>query len=137
MFEFCRKRINGQITFEFLVAIIIVLAIFVVGMAIFQSRNDLNNNSFQKWDCEDLAYRLARNVNNAYFLDENSSIRDSLFWSGSAKGFFVSGNSINVYSGDVFFSVPIVTKNIDFLVTDLNGEVFFKKINGRVVVDYS
>ncbi len=134
-----KKRINfrGQVTFEFLVTIIIVLVIFVVGMAIFQSRNDLNNNNFQKWDCEDISYRLARNINNAYFLDENSSIRDSLFWSGNSKGFSISNNSVNVYSGDVFFSASIVTSDVDFVAADLNGVIFFKKINGRVVVDYS
>jgi len=122
---------------EFIVSVILLFAIFIFGLMIFQSRNELNNVSSERWLAQETAYRVARNINNAYLLDNNSVIRDVIYWNDSGDSIVLGRKSVQVVFNDNFADASLVTGNVDLRVTDFNGLIYFKKINGRIVVDYS
>ncbi|MFA5931466.1 MAG: hypothetical protein WC821_04105 [archaeon] len=127
---------KGQLSFEFIITVILILGIFIYGLSIFQARNDLNSSSIQKWSSNEMAWKIARNINNVYLLDDNSSIMDYIYW--NETGASVSVNRVvQVYYGENYSDAPLLTNIVDWRITDLNGAIYFKKINGRVVVDYS
>ena len=128
---------RGQVTFEFITTIVFILAIFIVGMAIFQSRLEMNSNFSQKWAVQNLAYKVARNIDNANLLDNNASITDIIYFDRQDFVPSVFGNALTFYKEDLFVDAPLSTSNVSFLVTDFNGPIIFKKINGMVVVGYS
>lgn len=122
---------------EFIVSIILILAIFLFGLMIFQSRNDLNYVSSDRWLAQETAYRVARNINNVYLLDNNSVIQDVIYWNSFEHNIALGRKSVQVYFNDNFADASLVNGNVDLRVTDFNGLIYFKKINGKVVVDYS
>ncbi|MFA5126132.1 MAG: hypothetical protein WC462_03970 [archaeon] len=131
------KSCRGQVSMEFIVSVILLFAIFIFGLMIFQSRNELNNVSSERWLAQETAYRVARNINNAYLLDNNSVIRDVIYWNDSGDSIVLGRKSVQVVFNDNFADASLVTGNVDLRVTDFNGLIYFKKINGRIVVDYS
>jgi len=128
---------RGQITFEFIISIVVVLLLFVSGLAIFESSQRTNYSSFDKWTAENIGYRISRNVNNAVLLDENSVIVENLQYSGGDVLISVADNFLIFSGSNLFLQIPMITNKVVFNVTDLNGLIYFKKINGFVVVDYS
>ena len=131
----CAKK--GQVTMEFLVSIMLVLAIFVFGLFIAGERNDLNFSSSQRWIAKETAYQIARDIDNAYLLDDNSSISDVIYWSSLGKSISLGTHSVQVTYNTVSAEASVSTSDIDWRVTELNGTVYFKKLGGRVVVSYS
>ncbi len=122
---------------EFIISVIFILMVFVFGVFIFQQRTDLNLLSFQKWEAQEKAYRLARNINNTFLLDDNSSITDTIFWSGGNRSVSLGVRSVQFWAGDVFTDASLVSTNIKWNISDLNGNIYFRKIDGNVVVSYS
>lgn len=127
---------KGQVSFEFIITVILVLGIFVYGLYIFQVRNDLNSSSIQKWASDEMAWRIARNINNAYLLDDNATIMDYIYWDETSNSVSVN-KTVQIYYGENYSDAPLLTNLVDWRVTDLNGLIYFKKINGVVIVDYS
>lgn len=111
--------------------------VFLFGVFIFQQRTDLNLLSFQKWEAQEKAYRLARNINNAFLMDDNSSITDTIFWNGGNRSVSLGSRSVQFWTGEVFTDASLVSTNIKWNITDLNGTIYFRKIDGNVVVSYN
>jgi len=133
-----KKSCRGQVSIEFIVTILIVLLVFVYALMIFQSRTELNLVSSQKWAAQDTAYRIARNINNAFLLDENVIITDTIYWAGADKNVVLGDKSVKVLINDSYYDAPIYSGNyLSWLVRDFNGLIYFKKINGVVVVSNS
>jgi len=122
---------------EFIVSVILLFAIFLFGLMIFQSRNELNSISSERWLAQETAYRVARNINNAYLLDNNSVIKDVIYWNDFGDSIVLGKKSVQVVFNDNFADASLATGNVDLRVTDFNGLIYFKKINGKIVVDYS
>ena len=128
--------VKGQLTFEFIITIVFILAIFVVGLAVFEARQNLNVSYSDKWFAQNTAHKLARNINNAALLDDNAQISDSIVFDLKGVLVAVKGNTLSFYKANFFIDAPLATSNVFFGVTDLNGVILFKKINGAVVVSY-
>ena len=111
--------------------------VFIFGVFIFQQRTDVNLVSFQKWEAQENAYRLARNINNAFLLDDNSIISDTIFWNGGNRTVSLGEKSVQFWIGDIFADSSLVSGKINWNITDLNGNVYFRKVDGNVVVSYN
>jgi hypothetical protein len=114
-----------------------VLAIFVYCLFIFQQRTEFNVVSIDKWQAQSTAERIARNINTVFLLDDNSTITDYIYFFGSDKNVLIIGKTVVVEYLNGSADAPIVPKNVSWLITDVNGAVYFKKLNGVVVVSYS
>ncbi|MFA6064470.1 MAG: hypothetical protein WCW44_01490 [archaeon] len=128
---------RGQVTMEFVVSVIFVLAIFVYCMTIFQSRSELSLNFAEKWTAQEAANRIARNINNVYVMDENSVIMDAIYWQGSTKKIELNGGSVQVWIDDTFADAFVSTNNVNINVTDFNGIVYFRRTINGVDVNYN
>jgi len=139
VFMLCKKKsIKGQVSIEFIVTILIVLLVFVYALMILQSRSEINLVSSQKWTAQDTAYRIARNINNAFLLDENVTLTDTIYWTGADKNVVLGDKSVKVLINDSYYDAPIYSGNyISWRVTDFNGVISFSKVNGTVVVSNS
>jgi hypothetical protein len=132
-----KASVRGQVTFEFIIAIVVVLLLFISGLVIYQSRQSVNLSSFTTWGLENLGNRLARNINTVSLLDENSVLTENLYY--SFPNVSISGReNYLIFSGNnILVQIPLVTNKVSFLVSDFNGPIIFKKVNGVVVVGYS
>ena len=130
-------RAKGQVSFEFILTIIMLLMVLGIGMYIFEDRSISNTNSLRAWDGKETAYRIARNINNAYFLDGNAVFSDYIIWSGGSKRVEFTKNLVIVWGDnndfqDAFIAAPSVFVG----VTDFNGEIVFGTTDGNVFVRY-
>jgi len=128
---------KGQVTIEFVVSIIFVLAVFVYCMVIFQDRSEMNLTFAEKWTAQEVANRFARNINNVYLMDENSAIADTIYWRGSDKKIELSAGSVQVWFGTTFTDSFISTSNVNINVSDFNGQILFKRTSSGVDVNYN
>ncbi|MFA6268822.1 MAG: hypothetical protein WCW13_03025 [archaeon] len=134
-FYFFSKK--GQISMEFMVTTLLILGVFVFGLSIFQQRSDLNISSSAKWFSHETASRIARNINNVYLLDDNSLLTDSIYWADKGMSISLSGRNVTVVTSDFSADAALVTNRVVWNVSDFNGLIYFRKINGSVVVGYS
>ncbi len=134
----CANRVGskskGQVTMEFIVTIIMILIVFIFGVAIFQDRMDMNYTYTTTWIAKDVAYRVARDISNVDLFDGNASITDSIVWNGGGRRIAVEGNTVVVYEGQFEVSVPFVAGEVEFLAVEPRGTVIFSKEGGKVVV---
>ena len=127
---------SGQITFEFVISIVFILMIFVYGVMLFENKNNQNMTYNYKWNAQLMADRLARNVNNVYLMDDNSTYEEYFYWNESERSVTVSSNAILVWWNEGSFSDSGIIADLNWLVTDVNGLLIFEKTNGQVVVRY-
>ena len=127
---------RGQITFEFIIAIVFILMLFVYGMMLFESKTSQNIVYNYQWNAQLTADRLAKNINNVYLMDNNSIYRESFYWQDSDRNVTVSKHSILVWWNSGSFSDSPVIAKFDWQITDVNGLLIFEKINDKVVVKY-
>jgi hypothetical protein len=128
----------GQISIEFIMSAVIISLVFLFGLMMFQSRSQINTDYAAQGGAQETAFRLARNINAVYLSDGNISFSDSFYY--AAQGYYVesgSGSVIVWFNANSFVDAPIIPKNVDFFVGDLNGEIFFTKSGDKVVVNYS
>lgn len=128
---------RGQISFEFLISIVFILIIFVYCLSIFDSRSVLTNISTEKWSSQETADRLARNINNVFLMNDGAVVSDNIYWDNPGQSVALGKTSIQVMYNNTFADAPVVAGVIDLRVSDFNGEIFFKKVDGNVVIDYS
>jgi uncharacterized protein (UPF0333 family) len=133
--DFLREQ-KGQVTMEFMVTIILILGVFVFGVSIFQSRSDLNYSSALRWANTDTAFRIARNINSVNLLDDNALVKDYIYWNQKGASVSLSRNAVEVYTNNTYADAALSTGNIIWNVTDFNGLIYFRKINGAVIVGY-
>lgn len=126
---------NAQVSMEFIITILFVLAIFIFGLAIFQERLLLNQNFSTSWQAEGISQRFARNINNSNLLDENSIISDYFFWNEENKYVEFGENVVRVHHFRGFSSAPFFA-DVNVLISDINGLIYFKKENEMVVISY-
>ena len=127
---------SGQISIEFLISIVFVLAILLFGVFIFQNRTTVNQNLSQKWEADNVAHRVARNINNVYLMDNNSTYQESFYWQDSNRNVTVSEHSVLVWYNSGAFSDSPINAKLEWDITDVNGLLVFEKINDKVVVRY-
>ena len=128
---------KGQLTMEFIISVVFVLGVFIYCLFIFQQRSELNLNFAQEWTAQETAYKVARNINNVYLMDENSVLSDTIYWHGNDKSVELSGKSIQVWYGDYFADAILQTGSVRINVTDFNGTIYFKRTSTGVDVNYS
>jgi uncharacterized protein (UPF0333 family) len=126
---------NGQISMEFMISIVFVLAILLFGVFIFQNRTTVNQNLSQKWEADNVAHRVARNINNVYLMDNNTVLSEYIFFKGLDKNVEFGTRVIRIYNGVNYSDAPLLA-DFNSLITDLNGWIEFKKINNKVIIDY-
>jgi uncharacterized protein (UPF0333 family) len=126
---------KGQISLEFIISIIFVLAILLFGIFIFQNRSFVNYGLAQTWEADNIAHRVARNINNVYLMDNNSTLREYIYFMGIDKNVEFGSQIIRIYNGDNFSDAPILA-DFNVLISDLNGWIEFKKIGNKVIIDY-
>ena len=131
------KMYKGQVSMEFIITAMLILGIFFLGLFIFQSRSDMNLSTSQKLSATDVAFKIARNINNVFLLDENASIEDYVYWNSRGMSVELGEKSVQVYYHNTVSDALLSTKDIVWNVSDFNGLIYFKKIDGRVVVDYN
>ncbi|MBT4870137.1 MAG: hypothetical protein HON47_01020 [Candidatus Diapherotrites archaeon] len=127
---------SGQLTFEFLVAIIFIILIFVYGMMLFETKNNQNFVYNYQWNAQLMADRLAKNINNVYLMDNNSTYQESFYWQDSNRNVTVSEHSVLVWYNSGAFSDSPINAKLEWDITDVNGLLVFEKINDKVVVRY-
>ena len=121
---------KGQVSFEFILTVIMVLLVLGFGLYIFEDRSILNSTSLQQWDAKETAYRIARNVNNSYFLDGNATFSDYIYWFEDNKRVEFGKNVVMVlWDNNSFADAFISAPSVDVRVTDFNGEIIFEKID--------
>jgi uncharacterized protein (UPF0333 family) len=130
-----RKEVKGQISLEFIIAIIFVLAILLFGVFIFQNRTLVNQNLAQTWEADNVAHRVARNINNVYLMDNNTTLSEYIYFSGLDKSIEFGEHVIRIYNGQNYSDAPLLA-DFNALITDLNGWIEFKKIGNQVIIDY-
>jgi len=129
---------RAQISMEFMVTVILMLFVFGFGLFIFEQRALLNNESAQKWTAQDLAFRVARNIDSAYFLDGNAEIIDYIYWKESDGNIWAGTRVVTVeWVGGGFLTVPLVAPSVTWNVSELDGALIFRNVDGNVVVEYS
>jgi hypothetical protein len=128
---------RGQVSFEFIISVVLILAFFVFSLMIFEQRTGLNISYSETWFAQGMAYKLARNINNAYLLDDNSFLSEDLYWVDGGQSVSLGRKSIQVFFNNSFGEAPLSTSNVDWRISDVNGLIYFKKVGGRVIVDYS
>lgn len=118
---------------EFMLSVMFILLVFILSLALFESRITLNNSQFVLWEAKLVAQKAASNINNVYLMDDNSSFTDYLVWSGVGKSVSLGEKTIMVESDKGFVNYPILAE-VDFLLNDFNGTVIFEKTGGKVIV---
>ena len=127
---------KGQITFEFLIAIIFIIFIFVYGVMLFEDKNSQNVVFNYKWNAQLTADRLARNINNVYLMDNNSTYQEYFYWKDSGRTVSVSEHAVLAWWDEGSYSDSPIVAKLDWQVSDVNGLLIFEKINNGVVVKY-
>ena len=127
---------SGQLSFEFLIAVLFVLLIFVYSMTIFQERLTNNIISSQKWNAQNTADTFARTISKVYLMDNNSVFSDNFYWATSDQHIDLGANVVRAWWDTGSYSSSPFVAEVDWQITDVNGLIFFKKINGEVVVSY-
>ncbi|MCX6803176.1 MAG: hypothetical protein NTY48_01245 [Candidatus Diapherotrites archaeon] len=129
---------KGQITVEFIIVVVLIAIVFVFSVALYQDRQNENQISSEKWSAQLLANRIARNINSVYFSDGNAVLTDPIVIKGLDVNVIVAGGGVRVfYPLSMSMTTRIATRNVTYNVTDLNGFIFFRKIDGNVTVGYS
>jgi uncharacterized protein (UPF0333 family) len=128
---------RGQITFEFIIAILVISMLFVYGVMIFQNKNTQNVVNSQKWNAQLTADRLAKNINNVYLMDNNSTYSDYFFWFEEDKAVTVSEYGVLVWWDEGSHSDSSMVAKVNWQITDVNGLIIFEKTNDEVVVRYA
>lgn len=131
------KDNSGQISMEFLISILFVLFIFLFGMMLFQNRLALNNQSFDNWKASQVSDRFARIINNVYLMDNNSYYFDYIYFNDFGQSVELMGRSVIARHSLIgsYSSSPIVVPVV-WNIIDVNGAIYFHKLNGGVVVGY-
>lgn len=127
---------RAQISIEFIVTIMFIIGIFMFSLFLFQNRTILNQNYAQQWEAREIAVRFARNINNVYLMDENSVLSDYFFWDAFDGELEFSERSVKVYYFEGAFVDFPINAIFESNITDLNGQIFFKKENSKVVISY-
>ena len=128
---------RAQISMEFIITIILMLFVFSFGVFIFEQKTLLNNESSQKWAAQDTAYRVARNIDSAYFLDGNAAITDYIYWAGGNKSIAVASRVVRVgWGSGSMVTAPLVAPAVVWNVSEMDGAIVFRNVDGNVVVDY-
>ena len=134
---FCKsKKVRGQITFEFIIAIIFISMIFVYGIMLFENKNSQNVVNNQKWNAQLTADRLAKNINNVYLMDNNSTYSEYFFWNIDDRAVTVSEYAVLAWWNEGSFSDSPIIAKVNWQITDVNGLLIFEKTNDEVVVKY-
>lgn len=132
-----RRFLRGQISIEFMMSAVIISMVFLFGIMIFQSRAQINSTYSVQGKAQEAAFRLARNINNVYLMDDNSSFSDYFYYANQYYTVSKGYSSIMVWPDpNTFVDAPIIPKDLDLMVSDLNGEIFFRKQGGKVAVGY-
>jgi len=141
MRKFLSKRVSlvsclrGQISIEFIISILLMLAVFMIGIAIFEVRQEQNSESFDLWGAQIIAHRMARNINSAYLMDGNSAFTDPVFWNKTGQRIEVTATNVRVWwNTDNFYSFPILAPIVNQNVSDFNGLITFRKQDGNVII---
>ena len=121
---------------EFIVSILAVLLIFIFCVGIFADRSNINLQSSQKWSAQNTVSVFSRNINNISLMDNNSTFCDYIYWNKTNQSIVVNPNTIQVFMGDTYADSPLITNNIIWNVTDINGLICFSKRNDFVYVEY-
>jgi uncharacterized protein (UPF0333 family) len=129
-------KYKGQVSMEFIITILFVLGIFMLGLFLFQNRMLINQDSFQAWEAKDIADRTSRNINNVYLMDNNSEYYDYLYWNKTNQSVEIGERAVRVYYSSGRFSSSAIIADVSWLVSDINGQIYFKKENNQVVVSY-
>ncbi|MCX6801113.1 MAG: hypothetical protein NTZ73_02900 [Candidatus Diapherotrites archaeon] len=129
---------RAQISIEFMMSAVIISMVFLFGVMIFQSRAQINTNYSIQGKAQEAAFRLARNINNVYLTDDNSSFSDYFYYANQHYTISKGYGSIMVWpDSNNFVDAPIIPKDLNLTVSDLNGEIFFRKQDGKVIVGYN
>ncbi len=127
---------KAQVSMEFIITIILVLAIFGFGMFLFQNRTSLNQTAFQQWRAQEVANMISRNVNNVFLMDDNSYYFDNIYWNAIGQSIEIGPSVVRVvYSNGQAVTAPLLAE-VTWNITDVNGGIYFRKQNNGVVVSY-
>ena len=119
---------------EFMISIIFLLFIFMFGLFLFQNRVTLNYDSFDSWQTKLVADRIARNINTAYLLDNNSYIFDDVYYRVENSSVSFENSIIKVsYLKGQYSSAPVLAEVI-WENPEFNNSVYFRKENNVVRV---
>jgi uncharacterized protein (UPF0333 family) len=127
---------NGQVSIEFIITIVFIISILIFSIFLFQNRFFLNQVYSQQWEASNMATRFSRNVNVVALLDENAIFSDYFFWNDNEKYFEIDDNIIIFYYSGGFFVDSRVLTFVDSRISDLNGQIFFKKTIDGVLITY-
>ncbi len=128
---------KGQVSMEFMVAVLIIMLFFIYGIVLFNDKTTFNVIASNKWLAQETAFKVSRGINNAYLLDENSFITDNIVWDLNAQSLAFGVRTVQVTFRRSYADATLSTNNVISYITDWNGPIFFRKINGVVVIDYS
>lgn len=127
---------KGQVSMEFIISVLAVLLVFVFCFGIFAERSSMNNYSVEKWSGENVVASFARNINNVYLLDNNSSVCEYIYWNEPNQHLELGGRTVAASMDDSYSDASLVTNNIIWGITDVNGLICFSKRNDFVYVGY-
>jgi len=128
---------KAQVSMEFMVAILIIILFFVYGVGLFNDKTQFNVVATNKWLAQETAFKVSRGINNAYLLDENSFVADNIVWDKNGQSLAFGARTVQVTYRRSYADGALATNNFVSNISDWNGTIVFRKVNGRVVIDYS
>ncbi len=127
---------RAQVSVEFIITIIFVMVVFVFGLMLFQNQLFFNQNFQEELDAKNVSNRMARNISNTFLMTDGSLMSDHIFWDGIGKKVEIGARSVRTFYSVDQFAETVFLGDVEWNITDVNGEIFFKKEDGRVIVSY-
>ncbi len=125
---------KGQITVEFLIAIIFLVFIFSFSLFVFGEKNSGFTYSTESFTAKLLAEELAGKINAAFLAGNGAEVSLLL----EKKGDFnvlVSNGSVKVEFRSGYASAKILTKNTPYSKIRLGTKINIKNQNGVIVIE--
>jgi hypothetical protein len=71
-------------------------------------------------------------------MDENSLMVESFIWLGPGKSITLGSGSVRVWWNEGSFAdASVIAPLVEWNVSDINGDIYFRKANGKITVGYS
>ncbi|VVB75368.1 Uncharacterised protein [uncultured archaeon] len=128
---------KAQVSLEFMIAVLIIILFFIYGVTLFNDKTQFNVVASNKWLAQETAFKISRGINNAYLLDENAFISDNIIWNNVGQSLTFGVRTVQATYRRSYSDASLSTSNFVSNVSDWNGTIIFRKINGTVVIGYS
>lgn len=125
---------KGQVSIEFIIVILMLLALFMFSLGVFAERNAGYIHSREQFEAKVLAEKLARTINAVHTAGNGTEAAILLEKNGDFN-VTVSGNAVNVEWRDNFVDSALLTDNVTINSLTLGNFVNVKNVSGGIEIE--